>query len=143
MKIMFFTWFTCSCHISLKTNQEKSTTVFLPSNCRETIIDLSARFEIRMASLRNRFLTNPVPDGAGRCDYKSLPLTRRRRWRRYVEKQLGGSQQWRTNTPVLLWAVKRKEKNLKPSFSPKGPENQRAMDGFPFPKSLKSSDSFR
>ncbi len=96
--------------IRRKVSSKRHLWVFLPSNCWETITDLSARFETRVASLCNQFLTNPAPDGAGRCGYKSPPLMRRRR---YAEKQLSGSQQWGTNTPVLLWVVKREEKNLR------------------------------
>ncbi len=70
----------------------------------------SAWFETRVASLRYQFLTNPAPNEAEHCGYKSLPLMIRRR---YVEKQLSESQQWQTNTPVLLWVVKWEEKNLR------------------------------
>ncbi len=87
-----------------RTNQEKVSNqrllwVFLPSDCSDPITDSSARFETRVASLRNQFLTDPAPDGAGHCGYKSLPLMRRRRRRR-------------ENTPVLFWVVKQEEKNL-------------------------------
>ncbi len=97
-------------HIRRKVSSKRHLWVFLPSNCWETITDLSAWFEKRVASLRNQFLTNPVPDWGG--GYKPPPLTRRRR-QRNAEKQLGGFQQWQTNTSVLLWVVKWEEKNLR------------------------------